>query len=207
VRLLALPLVVAAFHGSVQPLPQPVRAEILRDHYWHAGCPVALSQLRLLTFTYAGFDGRSHVGQIVANADAAWPLVHVFRRLYGMHFRIREMTIEATYGLHASKHPDAGEGFDCRLAKPSPCAGSSGTGHWSEHAYGEAVDLNPIENPYVGCGRTRPRASIPYLNRSRHRRGMVTSTVVRAFSAIGWGWGGAWTGTDRDYMHFSASGH
>ena len=29
---------------------------------------------------------------------------------------------------------------------------------WSNHAYGQAVDLNPVENPYVGCGMT-PRRS------------------------------------------------
>ena len=58
----------------------------------------------------------------------------------------------------------------------------------------------------MGCGRTRERASRPYLNRSRLRPGMVTPAVVQAFRSIGWGWGGDWTGT-KDYMHFSASGH
>ncbi|TMK89838.1 MAG: M15 family metallopeptidase [Actinobacteria bacterium] len=89
---------------------------------------------------------------------------------------------------------------------PSPCSGGSGTGHWSMHAYGEAVDVNPIENPYTGCGRTRERRSIPYLDRSRLRKGMVTPAVVAAFRSIGWGWGGDWTGT-KDYMHFSTNGH
>jgi poly-gamma-glutamate synthesis protein (capsule biosynthesis protein) len=205
--LLALPVALAAFHGSVQPLSQQVRAEIIRNHYWHAGCPVSLTGLRLLTVTYLGFDKRPHTGQLVANRDAAWPLVRVFRRLYRVHFAIRQMSLAAAYGTQAASAPDASSGFDCRFAKPSPCPGSSGTGHWSEHAYGEAVDLNPIENPYVGCGRTRPPASIPYLNRARIRRGMVTSVVVRAFRMIGWDWGGSWTGTDKDYMHFSASGH
>jgi uncharacterized protein YjlB len=88
---------------------------------------------------------------------------------------------------------------------PSPCG--SGTGNWSQHAYGLAVDINPIENPYTGCGRTRERASIPYLNRSRIRPGMVTAAVVRAFRSIGWGWGGSWSGSTKDYMHFSSTGH
>ena len=87
---------------------------------------------------------------------------------------------------------------------PSPCG--SGTGNWSQHAYGLAVDINPIENPYTGCGRTRERASIPYLNRSRIRPGMVTAAVVRAFRSIGWGWAGSWSGSTKDYMHFSSTG-
>ena len=73
------------------------------------------------------------------------------------------------------------------------------------HAYGEAIDLNPVENPYTGCGRTRDRASVPYLDRSRVRRGMVTPAVVQAFASIGWGWGGYWPGSP-DYQHFSANG-
>ncbi|MBW3608813.1 MAG: M15 family metallopeptidase, partial [Actinobacteria bacterium] len=47
----------------------------------------------------------------------------------------------------------------------------------------------------------------PYRDRSRHRRGMVTRRVIKAFASIGWGWGGAWTGNTKDYMHFSVNGH
>ena len=85
--------------------------------------------------------------------------------------------------------------------------GGTGTGHWSEHAYGEAVDLNPVENPYVGCGMTRDKLALSYLDRARVRKGMVTPAVVQAFADVGWGWGGSWTGSTKDYMHFSATGH
>jgi hypothetical protein len=36
---------------------------------------------------------------------------------------------------------------------------------------------------------------------------MVTPAVVAAFRAIGWGWGGDWSGNTKDYMHFSHNGH
>lgn len=203
-RLLAVPLAALAFHGSIEPLSPPLRGE-LRHGSWHAGCPVGLSDLRVITVTHWGFDGRTHTGQLVVNRSAAVPLIGVFRRLYGLRFPIRTMTLADSYG--SGRHPaDATSSFECRDAVPSPCTGGTSTGHWSEHAYGLAVDLNPIENPYVGCGRTRERASRPYLNRSRLRPGMVTPAVVQAFRSIGWGWGGDWTGT-KDYMHFSASGH
>jgi D-alanyl-D-alanine carboxypeptidase-like protein len=197
-RILALPLVLIAFHGSIQRLPSPLRAE-LATHLWHPGCPVALSRLRLLTVSYRGFDRRVHTGQLVVNTAMASPLLSVFRRLYELRFAIRQVQPVDLSG-------DDTAAFDCRAAAPSPCVGSSPTGHWSEHAYGEAVDINPTENPYTGCGRTRQRASIPYLNRSRIRAGMVTPAVVAAFASVGWGWGGTWTGT-KDYMHFSANGH
>ena len=119
------------------------------------------------------------------------------------------MSVGDAYGPARSRPADGdvSASFECRQAVPSPCVRGTGTGTWSEHAFGEAVDLNPLENPYVGCGQTRDPASRPYFNRSRQRPGMVTAAVVRAFRSIGWGWGGSWTGSTKDYMHFSASGH
>jgi D-alanyl-D-alanine carboxypeptidase len=198
VRILALPLALLAFHGSVQPLPPSLETQV-RAQLWHPGCPVPLSRLSLLTVDYWGFDGGARTGRLVTSSKFARPLLKVFRRLYGQHFRIRRMGPLSTAADNTAS-------FECRRASPSPCPGAGGSGNWSEHAYGEAVDINPIENPYTGCGRTRQRRSIPYLDRSRLRTGMVTPAVVAAFRSIGWGWGGNWTGV-KDYMHFSASGH
>jgi hypothetical protein len=198
-RMLALPLALLAFHGTIQPVPAPLRAELVAAHMWHSGCPVGFSQLRLLTVAYWGFDRRVHRGRLVVNASAAAPLRTVFNRLYARRFPIRQMNPVNLNG-------DDTASFECRDAAPSPCPGSSPTGHWSEHAYGEAVDLDPRENPYTGCGRTRDPTSVSYLDRSHIRPGMVTGAVVAAFRSIGWGWGGSWSGT-KDYMHFSANGH
>jgi hypothetical protein len=207
-RLLTLPFVLTAFHASTQPLTAQQRAE-LTGRFWQAGCPVALSQLRVLTVSHWGFDNRVHGGEVVVHRDVAAPLARVFRRLYVLRFPIRHMRFEDAYGPPGSQPPDGdiSGAFECREAVPSPCSGGSGTGNWSQHAYGKAVDLNPIENPYVGCGVTRKRASLPYLDRSKRRRGMVTAGVVAAFRSIGWGWGGAWPGSTKDYMHFSSTGH
>jgi hypothetical protein len=204
--LLALPLTLLSFHASISPVPAPLQAE-LRVHEWHPGCPVALSGLRVLTVTYVGFDHRDHTGQMVVNARVAPPLERVFGTLYSMRFPIRDMQLVDEYGPNAGG--DVTASFECRQAVTSPCTGSAstGTGSWSEHAYGEAIDLNPVENPYVGCARTRDPASKPFLDRSRVRPGMVTAAVVGAFRAIGWGWGGSWSGSTKDYMHFSANGH
>jgi hypothetical protein len=212
IRLLALPLLLFAFHpfqSSIKPVPASVRAELKSGGFWHQGCPVSLSQLRVLTVTYRGFDKRSHTGQLIVNQNAAAPLARVFRRLYDLHFPIHHMTIASVYGPSRSRPADGdvSGSFECRQAVPSPCTGGSGTGSWSNHAYGLAVDLNPVENPYVGCGQSRDPTAQSYRDRSRHRRGMVTARVVAAFRSIGWGWGGSWAGDTKDYMHFSSSGH
>jgi hypothetical protein len=205
----ALLLALAPFRSSIEPLPEPVQAQLKAGGFWHQGCPVGLSDLRLLTVTYRGFDRRAHTGQLVVNGNAARPLARVFRQLYRLRFPIRHGRLADMYGPNRGRprDGDVSGSFECRQAVPSPCTGGRGTGSWSMHAYGLAVDLNPVENPYVGCGQSRDPAARPYLDRSRHRRGMVTRRVVKAFRSIGWGWGGSWTGNTKDYMHFSSSGH
>ena len=104
------------------------------------------------------------------------------------------------------KDGDVTASFECRQAAASPCTGGGGTGTWSQHAYGLAVDVNPGENPYVGCGQSRDPTLKKYRDRSRHLKGMVTPRARAAFGAIGWGWGGSWAGDTKDYMHFSSTG-
>ena len=205
----ALLVALAPYHSSIQPLSAPARSQLKAGGSWHRGCPVALSGLRLLTVTYHGFDGRPHTGRLVVNQRAARPLAGVFRRLYRLRFPIRHMGFADMYGPRRGRPRDGDVtgSFSCRQAVPSPCVGGRGTGTWSMHAFGLAVDLNPRENPYVGCGQSRDPAARRYRNRSSHRPGMVGRRVVAAFRSIGWGWGGAWTGSTKDYMHFSSNGH
>jgi hypothetical protein len=210
-RFLALPLAVVAvqqYESSIRPLPAPLKAELRERGFWRPGCPVALSDLRLLTVTTWGFDGRPYQGQLIVNENAAAPLASVFKRLYRQRFPIRHLRLDDLYGPRKGrpKDGDVSGSFHCRQAVPSPCVGGSRSGSWSNHAYGLAIDLNPVENPYVGCGRTRDQRRSPYMDRSRLRKGMVTPAVIAAFRTIGWGWGGSWTGATKDYMHFSHTG-
>jgi hypothetical protein len=208
-RLLALPLAVfaaAQFDSSVQPLPAPLRSNLNARYYERIDCPAPLSQLRLLTVSHWGFDGKTHTGRLVVNRDVAVPLQTVFRKLYDLRFPIRHMQLDDMYGPKRA-YPADGDvtgSFSCRRAVPSPCGG--GSGNWSNHAFGHAIDLNPVENPYVGCGQTRDPTSVRYMDRTRRRKGMVTPAVVHAFRSIGWGWGGDWSGSTKDYMHFSTTG-
>jgi hypothetical protein len=212
-RVLALSLLMAmphgGFHSSIKPVHASVREQMRVHGFFHSNCPVGMSQLRVLTVTTRGFDGHNHSGQLVVNASAAPGLAKVFHQLYRLHFPIRHMSLIEMYGPKSAipADNDVTGAFDCRQAVPSPCVGGNGTGSWSMHAFGLAVDINPRENPYVGCGQSRDPATKPYFNRSRHRPGMVTARVVSAFRSIGWGWGGAWAGSTKDYMHFSSTGH
>jgi D-alanyl-D-alanine carboxypeptidase len=189
------------FRGTIAPIGASMRAS-MAGVSWHSGCPVSLSQLRVLTLSYWGFDGRPHTGRIVVNADVSRSVVTVFRRLYLARYPIRRMQPVDAYGGSdfRSIEADNTSSFNCRAA--------TGSTRWSEHAYGHAIDIDPIENPYVEGGTTSHIASRAYLDRSRHRPGMAYpgSVVVQAFAAVGWGWGGNWSGSVHDYQHFSVSG-
>jgi hypothetical protein len=170
---------------------------------WHPGCPVSPRLLRRVRLTYWGFDGRAHTGAVIANADAVPDLVHVFSRLYAARFPIRRLRPIDAYGGNdeRSLEADNTSAFNCRyVIGPGPR-------RWSVHAYGEAIDVNPVENPYLEGGRVHPRAGRAYLNRARVRPGMAFrgGVLVRAFAAVGWQWGGRWTGSP-DYQHFSSTG-
>jgi hypothetical protein len=205
----AVLLALAPFHASSGPLPAPVRSQLKAEGFWRASCPVGLSGLRLLTVSHWDFSGRAQTGQLVVNARVAGPVKRVFGKLYALRFPIRHLQLADMYGPTSGRprDGDVSGSFDCRQAVPSPCTGGRGTGTWSMHAYGLAVDVNPVENPYVGCGQSRDPKAQRYRDRSRHRRGMVTRQVIAAFASVGWGWGGSWTGNTKDYMHFSINGH
>jgi hypothetical protein len=189
-----------AFSGAIEPIGE-AQARRMTGVSWHRGCPVALRDLRLLTLSHWGFDGKRHTGRLVVHRDVASDVVDAFRSLYGDRFPIRRMVPVEAYGGSdfRSIEADNTSAFNCRYV--------DGTTRWSEHAYGRAIDINPIENPYVSGGRTSHPASRPYLDRTPCRHGMACqgNVVVRAFRSIGWGWGGDWAGV-KDYQHFSASG-
>jgi hypothetical protein len=190
-----------SFTGSVSVLPRSLREE-MTGLSWNPGCPVGLSELRLVRARHWGFDGRARTGRIVVHRDVAEDVLTVFRRLYAARFPIRRMVPVDAYGASdfRSIEADNTSAFNCRVV--------DGTSRWSEHAYGRAIDLNPIENPYVTSrGTTSHRRSRAFLRRSPYRTGMAVEggVVVRAFAAVGWSWGGRWAGA-RDYQHFSASG-
>src|SRR5919197_3448053 len=130
-----------AFQHSIRPLTTQQQARLKVGQVWHRGCPVSLSQLRLLSVSAIDFDGRSYVGQLVVNGDVARPLVSVFRQLFELRFPIRHMRFAQVYGpaRYQPKDYDVSGSFQCRPAVPSPCTGGKSTGTWSNHAYGHEI--------------------------------------------------------------------
>ena len=170
---------------------------------WHGGCPVGPDQLRQLALDYWGFDGVVHRGVIVVNDSVVSAVTKVFATLYSARFPLQEVVPESQYGGNdnSAAAADDTSGFNCRDAV------APGPPQWSVHAYGEAIDVNDVQNPYVDGSTVIPPAGAAYENRGDLRPGMATpgGVLVNAFASVGWQWGGRWTSSP-DYQHFSATG-
>jgi hypothetical protein len=200
------PALPSRFEGSVSRLPPDLRAE-MHGTNWRRGCPVPLGDLRLLTFRYWGFDGAVHEGPMVVNSSVATDVLWVFRQLFVARFPIKHVALTHRY---RPRHDDPNDkrdvtaSFNCR-----PVITTEGPQDvFSQHSYGLAIDVNPLQNPEVALdGYVRGRYSRPYRDRSKDLPGMIHAgdVVVRSFAAIGWSWGGDWSSM-KDYMHFSLTG-
>jgi hypothetical protein len=188
------------FEAQIAQIDAATRARMRFS--WRPGCPVGLATLRLVTLRHWNFDGAVRRGELVVHRAHAGRIVTVFRKLFERRFPIARMRLVDAYGADDDRSMAANNtsAFNCRFV--------SGTRRWSEHAFGRALDVNPIQNPYVASnGRVSPLAGARYANRSRRAPGMIYAgdATVRAFASVGWRWGGAWKG-DRDYQHFSTTG-
>jgi poly-gamma-glutamate synthesis protein (capsule biosynthesis protein) len=168
---------------------------------WRPGCPVPLEDLRYVRVTYMRFDGTEQIGELVLHHDVAGYLQGVFKALWDADFRFERMQLVDDFGGDdaASMAANNTSAFNCRNV-----AGSS---RWSEHAYGTAIDINPVQNPYVAGSQVDPPAGSEHLDRANVRPGMMVrgGVGVNVFRFVGWGWGGDWSSA-KDYQHVSLRG-
>ncbi|GAB2580998.1 CapA family protein [Microlunatus antarcticus] len=190
-----------AYASSVRRLPAALRDRMDDSSHTSSRCPVDLADLRLLLLTYVGYDGKAHGGQLVVHSDHASDVVAVFRELYRERFPIRRMQLVDDYAGDDDRSMAANNtsAFNCRNV--------AGQSSFSAHAYGAAVDLNPVENPYVTPGDVAPDAGREFVEIDRSAgadapRGAIVAddVVVRAFARVVWSWGGTWN--DPDFQHF-----
>jgi hypothetical protein len=190
---------------STSPIPPPTPAAVHPvtvaelGATWRPGCPVGPELLRRVEVDYIGFDGQTHRGELVVHQDVVADVIAIFEQLRGQRYPIAKMQTVAHYpGAEdeLSMEDDNTSAFNCRLL-PSGRA-------WALHAYGRAIDVNPLLNPYVDSrGTIEPKTAAPYLDRNRTDPGILHAgdPAVRAFTDRGWRWGGDWR-SPKDYQHF-----
>jgi hypothetical protein len=194
----ATPPPVTSTTRAPAPAVQPVTAAQLGAS-WHPGCPVDPAQLRRVEVDYVGFDGRTHRGALIVNDDVVADVVAIFAELARLRYPIDQIRPVDGY-------PGADDELSMEANNTSAynCREIPGTGRWAQHAYGRAIDLNPLLNPEIdSAGAVQPTTAGPYVDRSRTDPGMLHAgdPVVRVFIDRGWRWGGDWR-TPKDYQHF-----
>jgi hypothetical protein len=201
----APPAAAPAWQGSIHRIGPALRPKIV-GRSWHPGCPVPLRDLRAVEVSYWNFEGTVRRGPLIVHERVASDVLWVFHRLFRARFPIKRIVLPPKW--HPPRPSDY---WDQKPTSPSAafnCRPATDSTTLSQHAYGWAIDINPLQNPYVRSdGSTLRAIAQPYRDRSLHREGMIHDgdIVVRSFARIGWEWGGHWH-TLKDYMHFSLTG-
>ncbi len=192
------------FSASVTRIGPRLRARMTYSH--RRGCPVRLRDLRYLQLTFVGFRGAARTGELVVHRRHTDAVVGVFRTMYGERFPIRRMRLVDDY------RGDDDRSMSANNTSAYNCRRTTSGDRWSEHSYGRAIDVNPVQNPYVNGSFVAPREGRRFAGIDRsadapYVRGAIRSSdvVVDAFARAGWEWGGDWT-SSKDYQHFSATG-
>jgi hypothetical protein len=165
---------------------------------WRAGCPVPPSRLRIVRLTYWTFEGAVAEGDLVLHRDVVERTKPVFATMFAERFPLRSVRAVTAFGSDddRSMAADNTSAFNCRRAV------AAGPPTWSRHAYGTAIDVNPVENPYLFRGKVLPPAGRKYTDRRRAQPGKIRKgdAIHRAFTDAGYRWGG--TFSNPDYQHF-----
>jgi len=193
----------AEFQAYIYDISPNLKNKMIKDNSWREGCPVDTSDLRYLKLTYINFDGEDSIGELIVHRDISDDVVRVMRELYAIGYPINQMKLVSDFKGDDWQSIEAGNtsAFNCRRA--------TGSKKWSKHSYGRAIDINPIENPYISRkGHISHKASLKYKKR-RHIENTPADRAVLLkndeatliFKKYGFRWGGDWK-TIKDYQHF-----
>jgi len=193
------------FNANISKITAEIRERMIQGDSWRQGCPVALENLRYLQMSYLDFNGQTQMGEMIVHQTVALNTVYIFEELYSLNYAIDKMQLVSDYGGNDWKsiENDNTSAFNCR-----PVSGKKKK--WSNHAYGKAIDINPIANPYISKrGHISHKASYQYkirrhldINNLSDRALLLASDpATKVFKRYGWRWGGDWK-TMKDYQHF-----
>lgn len=132
------------FFAMALAVPMEVEEQMRLKKSWKEGCPVAITALSYLLLTHWDFDGSPRVGELVVHRELALPVVRAFADLFAARYPIEKMALIEKYGADDDRSMAANNtsAFNCRDVTGKP-------GVFSKHSYGGAIDINPIQNPYV----------------------------------------------------------
>lgn len=194
----------AEYHASIHPILPTIKQRMFVGKSWYKGCPVGTEDLRYVRMSYIDFSGKERTGEMIVHKAVAKEVTVIFAKLYDIKYPIRQMRLVSDFGGSDWKSIEADNtsAFNCRNA--------TGSKKWSKHSYGRAIDINPLENPYIShSGHIAHKASQKFRKRRHQHHSAADRAVllqddpaVQIFKAHGWKWGGEWK-LVKDYQHFS----
>ena len=193
---------VAECFSSMEILPEGEIFERINGCSYQENDNIPLEELRYVQVLYYGFDGETHMGELIVNREIAEDVLEIFQELYEAQYPIERMELVDNYGGddEASMAANNTSAFNYRTI--------SGTSRLSNHSYGKAIDLNPFYNPYVytskdGQIHCEPAEAVEYEDRSKDFPHKIDQEDLawKLFTAHGFSWGGDWN-TRKDYQHF-----
>ena len=158
---------------------------------------IQIEDLKVLTVTYYGFDDESHLGQLVVNKAVASEVLSIFEALYTEKYPIDKINLVDYYDADddLSMADNNTSGFNFRVV--------SGSTNLSNHSFGLAIDINPLQNPYVTSKGVFPPEGRDFVDRNQKEKGMILEgdLCYTLFKENGWAWGGDYKSV-KDYQHF-----
>ncbi len=204
ILLFSLTSLYAEYQSTISDITPQVKKRMLKGDSWRKGCPVPLKDLHYLRVKYIDFKNKKAMGELIVHKDVSHEVTEIFEALYKIGYPIKKMKLVSDYkgSDWQSIEADNTSAFNCRSA--------TGSKKWSKHAYGKAIDINPIENPYISrTGRIAHKESLQYRKRVHRKFTSADRAILlkndkatKIFEKYGWKWGGDWKSI-KDYQHFS----
>ena len=194
----------AQFDYSISKISPEIKQRMIKGLSYKENCPVPLKDLRYLNITYLDFNKENKIGELIVHKDISEETVLIFKELYFIKYPIYKMQLVSDFKANDFDSIEANNtsAFNCRKV--------ANTSRWSKHAYAKALDINPIQNPYVSRkGFISHKDSLKYEKRVHKNQIdlkdkailLKTDTAVKIFKKYDWKWGGDWK-TIKDYQHF-----
>ena len=176
-------------------IPDTVKAR-MQGKSMKDNAKIGYDQLRYLILPYYDFDGNIQKGEMVCNQTIAHDLLCVFKTLFSEYYPICSIRLVDDFDADDETSMQANN-TSCFNYRNVP-----GNSYLSRHALGLAIDINPLQNPYIRGSKVRPATATEYVDRTKDFPHKIDKNDLcfKAFTSYGFTWGGIWR--NKDYQHF-----
>lgn len=164
------------------------------DNLFKRGRSLIDKDIVTIKVPFINFNGEEDFGLLQVHKDVSDEVINIFNEIKDIGFPIFKVETVDNYDYDDEKLADANitSSYNFRFV--------SGSTKLSDHSIGLAIDINPMQNPWVH------KSALNKYSYKPGEKGTIESSseVVNIFKKFGWSWGGDWK--NPDYQHFFKSG-